>query len=116
VRVVVGSDAGCSRPADPVLFGALCGAPRAPSAASAAAGGVDRRAATIAAAVELAKANNVLGVLLDAELLAQVPSVVQGIKRAGLLVAAFGAGAPDVDAVLRDGVLVCVEQGLRTFI
>jgi hypothetical protein len=57
---------------DPVFLSSLCGAKEvhlATPGASAVAIRPDRRSATIAAAIEFAKANNILGVLLDAELL-----------------------------------------------
>jgi hypothetical protein len=87
----------------------------------------------------------VIGVLLDAELLvssalsswspnteraaqAKVPSVMQGIKNTGLLVGTFGTqdqmtylssssmDGTSVDAILRDGLFVCLEQSMRALV
>jgi hypothetical protein len=63
-----------SRPrVDPVFFASHCGGKSGtpPSAAAASSQSVkDRRLSTLAAAVEFAKANNLLGILVDSELLA----------------------------------------------
>jgi CDK inhibitor PHO81 len=62
-----------------VFFASCCGKRRVESSPSATAIGTDeaddRRLSTIAAAVDFAKANNLLGVLLDAELLVS-PTVI----------------------------------------
>ncbi|TFY59123.1 hypothetical protein EVJ58_g5976 [Rhodofomes roseus] len=78
----------------------------------------DYRFTSLDSAVDFAKANNLLGVLLDAGLLVRVPSLIQGVKDLGLLVGTFGtqeelaqlptssgADANGVDAALQDGVL-----------
>lgn len=78
----------------------------------------DYRFSSLDAAVEFSKSNNLLGVLLDAGLLAQVPSLIQGVKDLGLLVGTFGAQEDlarlptssdtdpnGIDAALQDGVL-----------
>ncbi|KIY72981.1 hypothetical protein CYLTODRAFT_366787 [Cylindrobasidium torrendii FP15055 ss-10] len=44
----------------------------------------------LGSAVEYARINNLLGVFVDADLLLQVPSLIQGIKNAGLLVGIHG--------------------------
>ncbi|KAL7282475.1 hypothetical protein ACG7TL_003946 [Trametes sanguinea] len=86
----------------------------------------DYRLWSLDAAVEFSKMNNLLGVILDAGLLARVPSLIQGVKDYGLLVGTFGlsedierlpssAGseANGVDAVLHDGVLTYFNHGKR---
>ncbi|KAH9938577.1 uncharacterized protein B0H18DRAFT_1081185 [Fomitopsis serialis] len=78
----------------------------------------DYRFSSLDSAVEFAKSNNLLGVLLDAGLLVRVSSLMQGVKDLGLLVGTFGAqeelaqlptsagaDANGVDAALQDGVL-----------
>ncbi|KAI0375722.1 hypothetical protein BV20DRAFT_976261 [Pilatotrama ljubarskyi] len=84
----------------------------------------DYRLWSLDAAVEFSKMNNLLGVILDAGLLARVPSLIQGVKDLGLLVGTFGlpedlerlpssagAEATGVDAVLHDGVLTYSNHG-----
>jgi len=80
----------------------------------------------IGAAVEFAKSSNLLGVFVDAELLTQVPSLIHGIRNAGLLVGIHGTqdhfaaltmatprleGTP-VDAFFGDGNVVFMDQEL----
>jgi CDK inhibitor PHO81 len=73
---------------------------------------LDRRCTSIEGAVKFAKANNLLGVLLDATIVvrcgtahskeslanpavqSQVPSLIDSIKENGLLLALFGVSAP----------------------
>lgn len=50
----------------------------------------DRRCSSVAAAVEFAHTNNLLGVFLNAGLLTQVPALIQAVKDANLLLGAFG--------------------------
>ncbi|KAF8591565.1 hypothetical protein K439DRAFT_907882 [Ramaria rubella] len=79
---------------------------------------------SVAAAVEFAKANNLLGVLINACILAKVPSLIQGIKETGVLLATFAmrdmtdqpqnADTGIVDAVMRNGVLTFVDHSSRT--
>ncbi|KAH9899788.1 cyclin-dependent protein kinase inhibitor [Cubamyces lactineus] len=86
----------------------------------------DYRLWSLDAAVEFSKMNNLLGVILDAGLLARVPSLIQGVKDFGLLVGTFGlledlerlpssagAEASGVDAVLHDGVLTYFNHGKK---
>lgn len=78
----------------------------------------DRRLSNLGSAVEFAKANNLLGICLDAQLLTRVPSLIQGIKDMGLIVGTYGSpdnlaslsalagsSSPLVDAVLQEGLL-----------
>lgn len=83
--------------------------------------GDDYYSSSVAAGVEFAKMNNLLGVFFDSELLLQVPSLIQGIRDAGLLVGVHGAPSPSnviihssenthVDAYIRDGTVVYMER------
>ncbi|GBE79586.1 Ankyrin repeat protein nuc-2 [Sparassis crispa] len=87
----------------------------------------DYRLSSLDSAVDFSKLNNLLGVLLDAKLLAQVPSVIQGVKDFGLLVAAFGtpddlarlpmssgADSNRIDASLQDGLLMYIDHYKRS--
>lgn len=84
----------------------------------------DSKLSVIGAAVEFARRSNLLGVFVDAELLTQVPSLIHGIRNAGLLVGIHGApdnfgalttatprleGTP-VDAFFGDGNVVFMDQ------
>ncbi|CAH7670007.1 hypothetical protein PPACK8108_LOCUS4678 [Phakopsora pachyrhizi] len=51
---------------------------------------VDRRCSSILEAAKFAKANNLLGVRLNATLVLRVPSLIQSAKENGLFVATFG--------------------------
>jgi len=51
----------------------------------------DQILSTVGATVEFARMNNLLGVFVDARLLMQVPSLIEGIRNAGLLVGIHGA-------------------------
>ncbi|RPD67076.1 hypothetical protein L227DRAFT_582465 [Lentinus tigrinus ALCF2SS1-6] len=86
----------------------------------------DHRLWSLDAAVEFSKMNNLLGVFLDAGLLARVPSLIQGVKDIGLLVGTFGlledverlptsasAEANGIDAALHDGVLTYFNHKQR---
>ncbi|KAI0677463.1 cyclin-dependent protein kinase inhibitor [Trametes maxima] len=86
----------------------------------------DFRLWSLDAAVEFSKMNNLLGVILDAGLLARVPSLIQGVKDFGLLVGTFGLGEDlerlpassgadvnGVDAVLHEGVLTYFNHSKR---
>jgi CDK inhibitor PHO81 len=101
----------------------------------------DQRLCSLGAAVEFSRANNLLGVFIDADLLVRlafffsgfalnslsyqisVPSLIHGIRDAGLLVGVYGP--PDksttlaassgidrdpVDAVLRDNMVVYTDR------
>ncbi|KAF4574677.1 ubiquitin-protein ligase peroxin 12 [Pleurotus pulmonarius] len=98
----------------------------------------DRRLASLSAAVDFARTNNLLGIWVDANLLVrtslegikfqtdpggaqtQVPSLIHEIKEAGLLVGIYSAtdiapeidGCP-VDAYLRDGNVVYADLSTR---
>jgi len=92
--------------------------------ASGTARSTDRRCLSVANAVEFAKSNNLLGILVNARLLRKVPSIVWSIKDAGLVVGSFGQEADavvltspssdpheTVDAILGpDGVVHFVDQ------
>ncbi|KAG6850051.1 hypothetical protein H0H93_001867 [Arthromyces matolae] len=89
----------------------------------------DPRLSSIGTAVEFARTNNLLGVLVDAELLVQVPSLLHGIRNAGLIVGAHGKtedlnslfgvsdieGTP-VDAILNDGQVVFTDHEMEELI
>lgn len=51
----------------------------------------DKRCLSVREAVKFAKANNLLGVMLDATLIAQVPHLIYSIKESGLILAVFGS-------------------------
>ncbi|KAI0832509.1 cyclin-dependent protein kinase inhibitor [Trametes gibbosa] len=117
------------QPNYPVFLASQCGErSRAPPSTTALNidDGHDYRLCSLDAAVEFSKMNNLLGVILDAGLLARVPSLIQGVKDFGLLVGTFGlpedierlpssagAEATGVDAMLHDGVLTYFNHGLR---
>jgi len=88
----------------------------------------DPRCSSVNAAVQFAKSNNLLGVILNANLLAAIPSLVQGTKGHGVVLAVFGsqaqlgklnnvfaswpADAPKIDATLNEGVLSYIDHFL----
>ncbi|KIJ70440.1 hypothetical protein HYDPIDRAFT_23545 [Hydnomerulius pinastri MD-312] len=83
--------------------------------------GDDHYSSSVAAGVDFAKMNNLLGVFFDSELLLQVPSLIQGIRDAGLLVGIHGSpSTPNVivhsaenahvDAYIRDGSVVYMDR------
>ncbi|KAJ7122752.1 cyclin-dependent protein kinase inhibitor [Mycena epipterygia] len=92
-------------------------------------GDEDWRTTSVGAAVEFARANNLLGIFVDADLLMQVPSLIDGIRNAGLLIGINGAseksepltsasvieGTP-VDAFVRDGMVFYVDHSMRELI
>ncbi|GAA5826059.1 hypothetical protein JCM5353_004197 [Sporobolomyces roseus] len=67
----------------------------------------DRRCTSIREAVKFAKNNNLLGVMLDATMLVQVPSLIQSAREHGLLLVSFGTigRVPLTDAHMSAGVL-----------
>ncbi|GJN88570.1 hypothetical protein Rhopal_001536-T1 [Rhodotorula paludigena] len=67
----------------------------------------DRRCTSIREAVKFAKANNLLGIMLDATMLVQIPSLIQSAREHGLLITTFGTASRVVlaDAHMADGVL-----------
>ncbi|KAI0313604.1 hypothetical protein OF83DRAFT_1086226 [Amylostereum chailletii] len=130
------------QPNYPVFFASHCGRPsrRPPSVtASDASAPRDPRLGSLSAAVEFAKANNLLGVFVDAELLVTVPSLVRAVRDAGLLIGTYGAKesvagltgggggagagagagagveAEAVDAAFRDGVLFYHDPAARAW-
>ncbi|KAK0490676.1 cyclin-dependent protein kinase inhibitor [Armillaria novae-zelandiae] len=72
---------------------------------------------------EFARINNLLGVIVDADLLLQVPSLVQGIKNVGLLAGIHGTserstplttgGDGSVDVYLSDGFAVYLDHSMQ---
>ncbi|KAF8529169.1 cyclin-dependent protein kinase inhibitor [Hysterangium stoloniferum] len=77
----------------------------------------DRRCKSTAAAVDFAKWNNLLGLLINSTILTKVPSLVQGIRDSGLLLAAFGsresasqADLGTLDALMQNGVLTFIDH------
>ncbi|KAF8528696.1 hypothetical protein JB92DRAFT_738923 [Gautieria morchelliformis] len=83
----------------------------------------DRRCGSVAGAVDFAKSNNLLGVLVNADILTKVPSLMLGIKDVGILLAMFSLRdkteqppqEPGVlDAVMRNGLLTFVDHTPRT--
>ncbi len=90
---VVVSTLNWKQPNFSVFFASYCGLSRSsPEGRMVPANRVedDRRCTSIREAVKFAKANNLLGVLLDATILLQVPSVVKSAKEYGLLICTFG--------------------------
>ncbi|KAJ6516210.1 cyclin-dependent protein kinase inhibitor [Mycena sanguinolenta] len=89
----------------------------------------DWRTTSVGAVVEFARGNNLLGIFVDAGLLMQVPSLIDGIRNAGLLIGINGAseisepltsasaieGTP-VDAFVRDGMVFYVDHSMRELI
>lgn len=83
--------------------------------------GDDYYASSVAAGVEFAKMNNLLGIFFDSELLLQVPSLIRGIRDTGLLVGIHGgpstsnlpvcsADSAQVDAYIRDGTVTYMDN------
>ncbi|KAF7355038.1 Ankyrin repeat protein nuc-2 [Mycena sanguinolenta] len=89
----------------------------------------DWRTTSVGAVVEFARGNNLLGIFVDAGLLMQVPSLIDGIRNAGLLIGINGAseisepltsasaieGTP-VDAFVRDNMVFYVDHSMRELI
>lgn len=83
----------------------------------------DGRFCSLGEAVEFARINNLLGVIVDADLLLQVPSLVQGIKNVGLLAGIHGTserstplttgGDGSVDVYLSDGFAVYLDHSMQ---
>ncbi|BGP37936.1 phosphate system positive regulatory protein pho81 [Rhodotorula kratochvilovae] len=67
----------------------------------------DRRCTSIREAVKFARSNNLLGIMLDATMLVQIPSLIQSAREHGLLITTFGTASRVVhaDAHMADGVL-----------
>ncbi|KAG7097239.1 hypothetical protein E1B28_004610 [Marasmius oreades] len=67
----------------------------------------DRRLASLGAAVEFSRMNNLLGVFVDANLLLQVPSTIHGIRNAGLLVGVHGTSEKTITLTTASGMEGC---------
>ncbi|KAJ6539036.1 cyclin-dependent protein kinase inhibitor [Mycena capillaripes] len=119
------------QPNYPVFFASQCGKKQAQPNHFSFAGedAEDWRTTSVGAVVEFARANNLLGIFVDADLLMQVPSLIDGIRNAGLLIGINGAsevsepltsasaieGTP-VDAFVRDGMVFYVDHSMRELI
>lgn len=119
------------QPNYPVFFASQCGRENAlwqSLTALTVRDGDDQRLSSLASAVTFAKSNNLLGVLLEADLLAKVPSLIEGVKDAGLLVMIWGSSETlaslsttldlyeeSLDALLRDGVLTYFDHKKSKF-
>ncbi|KAJ7228963.1 cyclin-dependent protein kinase inhibitor [Mycena pura] len=119
------------QPNYPVFFTSQCGKTQGQSIRPAAIREDDEdwRTTSVGAAVEFARANNLLGIFVDAGLLMQVPSLIDGVRNAGLLIGINGAtesseplttasvfeGTP-VDAFVRDGMVFYVDHSSRELI
>ncbi|BGO89599.1 hypothetical protein NBRC10512_001550 [Rhodotorula toruloides] len=104
-----------------VFFASYCGLSRTGNAGGGVAGDItqpgrlvpanrveeDRRCTSIREAVKFARANNLLGIMLDATMLVQIPSLIQSAREHGLLITTFGTASRVVhaDAHMADGVL-----------
>ncbi|KAG9127853.1 hypothetical protein FRC07_008299 [Ceratobasidium sp. 392] len=115
------------QPNYPVFFSSYCGiVPRESHDAEASIETVvgDLRQGSISGAVDFAKENNLLGILVDARLIHQVPSVVLAVRDANILLGSFGSpdqvtasfpAGPDteplnLDATLTQGMLTVHEH------
>ncbi|CAA7260261.1 unnamed protein product [Cyclocybe aegerita] len=91
----------------------------------------DKRGSSVGAAVDFAKANNLLGIFVNSELLLQVPSLVHGIRSAELLVGVYGTSeglsalnagpalgndAATVDAAIVGGVVSFADRSTRELV
>jgi len=80
----------------------------------------DRRLTCLGATVKFSKMNNLLGIFVDAAALVQVPSLIDAIRDAGLVVCVYGASetvdigidGSRVDAFLQGGMVIYKEHGL----
>jgi len=83
----------------------------------------DARLLSLESAVRFSKANNLLGVFIEGDILVKVPSLIQAVKDAGLLVLTWGTAEVlasltstwevydgTLDAHLHDGVLTYWEH------
>ncbi|KAF5370035.1 hypothetical protein D9758_001345 [Tetrapyrgos nigripes] len=111
------------QPNYPVFFASYCGKPVESSSRSITfddEDGHDRRVLSLGAAVEFAKMNNLLGIFVDATLLLQVPSLIHGIRNAGLLVGILDTEtitvvteqAFPIDAFFNNGNVVFMDPSL----
>jgi len=73
----------------------------------------DQNLGSLASAVDFAKSNNLLGVMLEADILVKVPSLIEGMREAGLLVVTWGS----VDMLVEDGALDAhLKAGVLSFL
>ncbi|KAL0949128.1 hypothetical protein HGRIS_009212 [Hohenbuehelia grisea] len=108
------------QPNYPVFFSSMCGKKLESSPSLTALSpddDEDRRLLSLAAGVEFARANNFLGIWVDAELLSQVPSLIHEIKEAGLLVGVYGAtaGAENPLEINGNSIDACIREGSVTY-
>ncbi|KAF9482025.1 hypothetical protein BDN70DRAFT_488230 [Pholiota conissans] len=120
------------QPNYPVFFGCICGkgSTNLPCPTSLGSGKEEKRVLSVGAAVEFAKANNLLGLFVDAKLLIEVPSLVDGIRSAELLIGVYGVAdkrinhgtgllsegdnsAVTVDAFIVDGAVSFIDNSMR---
>jgi len=116
------------QPNYPVFFGTKCGKDKLslPNPTAFGSGQDDKRSSSVGCAVEFAKANNLLGVFVERELLTQVPSLIDGIRSAELLVGVYGtipgAGPSGLsieqdntmfDAIVSDDVMSFIDNSMR---
>jgi len=119
------------QPNYPVFLGTICGkeSENHISVTALGSGRGEKRVSSIGAAIEFAKANNLLGLLMDSDLLAQVPSLADGIRSSELIVGVYGSAqtltslrggssAPEgesgaVDALFSDGVISFIDRSKR---
>jgi len=118
------------QPNYPVFFGCICGKDglHLPSPTAWGSGNNLRRMSCVGVAIEFAKANNLLGIFVDSDLLVEVPSLIDGIRSVELLVGVHGASeklaqgntgvmsdgdCSLVDASIRDGVISFVDYSIR---
>jgi len=110
------------QPNYPVFFASQCGQKGhiTPSrTALSSEDATDRRLTCLGAAVTFSKKNNLLGVFIDAAVLVQVPSLIDAIRDAGLVVCVYGAAealdigmeGSRVDAFLQEGMVIYKEHG-----
>ncbi|KAK2466431.1 hypothetical protein APHAL10511_002073 [Amanita phalloides] len=109
------------QPNYPVFYASSCG-----QHAESAGGDGDDRTASLGVAIEFASSNNLLGVFVEASLLVRVPSLIHGIRNAGLLVGVHGKAedynelittsqidSTPVDAYINGGMVIFVDNAMR---
>jgi len=114
------------QPNYPVFFASRCGRANDSSTPSALImkDKNDHRLNSLSSAVELAQVNNLLGIYVDSALLLEVPSLIQGIRNAGLLIGVFGVAEKsaalveehNIDAFFRNGIVIYQERSARDVI
>jgi len=111
------------QPNYPVFFASQCGQKCSVTPSCTALGiedVTDRRLSCLGAAVKFSKMNNLLGVFIDAAVLVEVPSLIDAIRDAGLVVCVYGASemleisieSSRIDAFLQEGMVIYKEHGL----